>query len=386
MKDEDSSNNGISHLIEHLMFKTESSGSSSSITENIEELKNIGARYNGCTTKDNTCFYIDGLSRDIKTLIKGLSMIVINKECVDKRLLEKEKDIVLREAEAYLVSSRRIGEKVGQALWGDMSYGQLVIGKPEIISEIDEDTINKLIYESYIPENATIVVVGGFDYDEVLEEINRRFGNWKDRFKINREYIIQSNPGIIIDEKFKGGRTTLGIGFQGFNNLDYRSRYTDLLKDVLTKPGSRLFQEIRENRGLVYSLNGFSSSFSITGNVGISFSANNLDIKEIIKICMNEFRNLIEFGVSDSLLQNIKRIKETELLYNIESTNNQLISIGKNAMKGNIFLLEDELRELNKINKIGMDAVIKEIFNNNNMGISILGSPSIDEIIGVLEI
>lgn len=386
VKDEDNTNNGISHLIEHLMFKTDNFDTNESIQEKIDKLRLKGARYNGGTTKDCTAYYIDGLSRDIKILLEVLSSLVMNKKEVSEEILEKEKEIVIREAEGYLNSSKQIGEKVGQAMWGNISYGQLVIGEPSIIKKIDTEMVNEIIQKVYVPENCVLVISGGFEYDKILGMIDEIFIKWKDKPVDKKEYIVQTNPGIVIDDRFGGSRSTLGIGFKAFSNGDFRSVYADILKDILVRPGSRLFQDIREKRGLVYALNGFASSFSIAGNVGVAFSAKNSDIKTIIEICMDEFRVLAEDGVNEDDLEKIKRIRETELLYNIESTTNQLRFIGKNAIKGKVYLLEDELREMKKVNKYNMDKVVKEVFCNENMAMSILGSVDIDSIINLLEI
>jgi predicted Zn-dependent peptidase len=385
VKDEDSLNNGISHLVEHLMFKINSNNSKHNMQDNLEELKLIGARYNATTIKDQTYFYIDGLSRDINKLLEILSYIVVNKQKVSDDDLKKEKDIVLREAETYLASSKQITERVGQALWGNHSFGQLVIGNPTVIKSITNEMVDEVIANSYIPENCVLVVVGGFEYNPILDEIYRRFGNWVDKDKRNLEYIIQSEPGIFIDNKFSGTRSTIGIGFQAFPSTDRRSRYTELLKDILSRPGSRLFNEIREKRGLIYSLNGFATSFSSAGNMGIAFSANNNDVPEIIKICIDEFRLLIDYGIDSMVLENVKRVRETDLLYGIESTSNQLNTIGKSSIRGNLFLLEDEMRELTKINKETMDKVVREVFLTDNLCMAVLGKVDVDKLIPILE-
>lgn len=386
VKDEDNNNNGISHLVEHLLFKINSKESNVTVSEKVSELRNIGARYNATTSKDCTFFYIDGLSRDLNMLLDALYHIVCNKSSVSNEVLENEKEIVIREAEGYLNSSRQIGEKVGQALWGDLSYGQIVIGKPNIIRSIDNKMIDDLISAKYVPENCVLVVVGGFEYDDVLKQINKIYSKWQDKLISFKDFIVDNNPGIMVEDRFGGDRSTLGIGFKTFPNNDSKSRYADILKDVLVRPGSALFENIREKRGLVYALNGFASSFSLAGNMGIAFSANNSDIKEIVEICMDEFRNIKKNGVDNNILQSIKKIRETELLYSIESTSNQLSYIGKNAIRGNLFILEDELREMQKINKEKMDEVVNDIFDNENMGIAVLGKVEVDKFINSIEI
>ncbi|QSX05402.1 insulinase family protein [Sedimentibacter sp. zth1] len=385
-KNEDSTNNGISHLAEHLMFKTKSKNSSLTMQEHIEELLSYGAQYNGATTKDYTCFYIDGLSKYFDKIIETLSYMVINKEEITDDILENEKLIVLREAESYLNSSSQIGERVGQALWGDYSYGQLTIGKIEIIKKITANMLNNLIRTAYVPENATIVIVGNLDYDNALDRIVEYFNKWSDNQSISTfKGVLENNPGIYVNNKFSGDRSTIGIGFSSYSAKDSRCRYVDILKNILVKPGSNLFREIREKRGLVYSLNGFTTSLSVIGYTGLAFSANNDLMCEIIKYIIDEISSLKNGNIAEEMLKKMKRIKETSLLYSLESTSAQLMTIGKSAICGSIFLLEEEVRELNKITVDDIRAVASDIFSTEKLCMAVLGNCDIDKIIPLLE-
>lgn len=386
VKDEDSQNNGISHLTEHLMFKINSKNSKKNMQENMQNLIKLGCKYNAVTTKDYTGYYLDGLNRDLEEMLEVLSYLVVNKEEVKKEDLELEKEIVLREAEGYLSTTKQIGERVGQALWGEHSFGQLVIGKPECIKEVREEQVNELIETAYIPENSVLVVVGGFEFEQAQEYINNFFANWKDKVMNPKSPIIQSKPGIYINDSYGGNRSTVGIGFSTYPCTDVRSKYCEILKDILVRPGSRLFNEIREKRGLVYSLSGFSAAFTNVGNMGLAFTANNEKIKEIIQVCMDEFRMLRKTGVAKENIESIKRIRETELLYSLESTSTQLQAIGKSAIRGKLFLLEDELRELNKVDSKNLTDIINDIVLTDNLSMAVLGSVNFDDILTVLEI
>lgn len=384
-KDENDKNNGISHLVEHLMFKVNSINSAESIESQLQSLNEIGARYNGTTTKDYTNFYVDGLSSDINILLKVLSGLVVNKDNVTEEQVNLEKEVVLREAERYLISSSQIGERIGQALWGNYSIGQLVIGNVEVIRNITEKEINSLINESYVPENCVLIVVGGFEESSTLEIINKYFSGWHDKYKESQKIITQSKPGIYVDNSFNGERSTIGIGMRGYCSSDWRSGYVELLASMLVKPGSVLFKELREKRGLVYAINGMSTALMSAGNMGIIFSANNNRVNEIVKIIFDELKRLRGEGVSERELENIKRTKKTEILYAIESTTNQLKTIGTSNIRGQNFLLEDKIRQIDKINKREMDMIVKDLFTNDSLCMAVLGCADVDKIIKLIE-
>lgn len=385
-KNETAEQNGISHFVEHLMFKIKSRNSLKSMTKSMEDLSFLGSKYNAATTKDYTGYYIDGLSRDIAKMLEVLSYMVVNKEPVEMDDLEKERQIVLREAEGYSTYSNQIGERVGQALWGEHSFGQLVIGSPETIKNISKEMVDSLILKAYIPENCILVVVGGFDFEEIEKEITKLFGTWEHREKDTENLVIQNGKGIYINNSYGGNRSTIGIGFSTYPCTDIRSKYCEILKDVLVKPSSRLFNELREKRGLVYSLSGFSTAFTLVGNMGFTFTANNDKVQEIIKICMEELRHLRENGVEEMVIRNIKKVKEIELLYSMESTSEQLKAIGKSAIRGSLFLLEDEIRTLNKVNRDNLAEITNEVISTKKLALAVLGNVNIDDILPVLEI
>lgn len=385
-KNETVEDNGISHLVEHLMFKIKCKNSLVSMSNSIEDLNRIGSKYNAVTTKDYTGYYIDGLRKDITKILEVLSYIVVNKEPVEVNDLENEKQIILREVEGYLTYSKQIGERVGQALWGEDGFGQIVIGSPDTIKNIDKNMVDSLIQKAYVPENCVLVVVGGFEFGEIEKDINKLFGSWEDKPQNTKDPIIQNGQGIYINDSFGGNRSTIGIGFSTYPCTDKRSKYCEVLKDILVRPGSRLFNELREKRGLVYSLSGFSAAFSLVGDIGFTFTANNDKIQEIIKICMEELKYLKKNGIDEAIIRNVKKVKETEILYSIESTSAQLKTIGASAIRGSLFLLEDELRILDKVNKGNLTKIVDEVISTENLGVAILGNVNVDDIIPILQV
>lgn len=385
VKDEETSENGISHLIEHLMFKTNSNIVNENITEIMNKLKEIGAKFNASTTKDYTCFFVDGLVKDFDIILEALAALVANKEKINEEFLEKEKEIVLREAEGYLNSTRQIAERVNQALWGDRSYGQLVIGKSEVIKKLESNKLNSIIEKNYIPENSVLVIVGGIDYEPALKKVKEIFIKWEDKIKEVKKPVVESNPGVFINSKFGGQRSTIGIGFTAFPILDQRSYYVELLKDLIASPFSDLFNVLREEKGLVYSISGFSTALTYSGSIGLAFTANNDKATKILEICLNYLKKITKNGFFDSELQKVKRRRETSLLYAIESTSTQLQTIGAFAIRGMLFSVEDYLRLIYKAKVEQINNISKNIFISENMSLAVLGSIDVDKIIPLLD-
>lgn len=157
-KYEDYSNSGLSHFVEHMLFRTKSKSSLKNIDEALSEVLKKGAFYNATTSKDSTCFYIEGLSEDYEMFIHALFIIVANKEKVSEEELAKEKEIVLREAETHFMSTRQMPDRIGQALWEDKYYGNPVIGYYENIENFTASMVDDVIEKYYTPDNSALLL------------------------------------------------------------------------------------------------------------------------------------------------------------------------------------------------------------------------------------
>lgn len=372
-KYEDNYTSGLSHLVEHMMFRTKSKESTLSLDDCLNEILKKGAFYNASTSKDNTYFYVEGLSQDYEMLIKALSLMVVNKDKISEEELTKEKEVVLREAETHFMSTRQMPDRIGQALWNDKYYGNPVIGSCENIKRFTTDMIDEVIEKFYTPDNSYIVISGGFEIDEVKEKIESYFGVWKGKCKKREEYKIKLQPHLLIDDRFKGNRSTVGIGFEGYSFSNYKSLYLELLSDYLLSSDGRLLRILRDEKGLLYSLNGYVNAFYDTGNIGLVFSANNESVEEIIKVIINELKNLIDFGIDKEKFESLKRKKLVETLLVYEQSTEMFISIGKAAANDNIFLANDYIKNIELLSYDKMQEIIKEVFEGKDAAMAVLG-------------
>ena len=372
-KYEDYSTSGLSHLIEHMMFRTSSKGRMKSISESLSEVIEKGAFYNATTSKDSTCFYIEGLSENYKMFIDVLSTIVTNKEKVSEEELVKEKEIVLREAETHFMSTRQMPDRIGQALWGNKYYGNPVIGIYENIECFTADMVNDVIEKYYTPDNSCIVITGGFEVEEVKKAIDKYFSSWKGQCPYREGYKVKVEADVLIDDRFKGDRSTVGIGFEGYSFKDENAPYLELLKDYLISPDSRLLRVLRDEKGLLYSLNGYTNAFYDTGNMGLVFSANNDSVEDIIRIIVEECKSLIKFGIDNEVFEVIKRKKLVETLFVYEQSSELFISIGKAAANNTLFLVEDYVKKIELLNYDKMQEVIKDVFQGKDVAMAVLG-------------
>lgn len=384
-KYEDYSNSGLSHFVEHMLFRTKSKSSLKNIDEALSEVLKKGAFYNATTSKDSTCFYIEGLSEDYEMFIHALFIIVANKEKVSEEELAKEKEIVLREAETHFMSTRQMPDRIGQALWEDKYYGNPVIGYYENIENFTASMVDDVIEKYYTPDNSCIVITGDFELNEIKETIEKYFAAWRGKRDERTEYRVEVKPHLLIDDRFKGNRSTVGMGLEGYSFKDNKYLYLELLKDYLISSDGRLLQILRDDKGLLYSINGYTNAFYDTGNIGLVFSANNESVQEIVKVIVEECKNLIKFGIDREKFESIKRKKLVETLFVYEQSTELFISIGKSAANNNIFLVDEYIKNIEQLNYDEMHEVIKEVFEGKDVAMAVLGCADCTQIKDLLK-
>ena len=384
-KYEDYSTSGLSHFVEHMMFRTRTKGILKNIDEILNEVIKKGAFYNATTSKDTTCFYIEGLSEDYEMFIDALSIIVTNKEKVSEEELVKEKEVVLREAETHFMSTRQMADRIGQALWRDKYYGNPVIGNYKNIKKFTTAMVDDIIEKYYTPDNSCIVINGGFEINKVKEIIQKYFSNWKGKCSKRSDYMIEVKPHLLIDDRFKGNRSTVGIGFKGYSFNNYKYLYLELLKDYLISSDGQLLGILRDEKGLLYSLNGYINAFYDTGNLGLVFSANNESVAEIIEVIIQECKNLIQFGIDKEVFERIKRKKLVETLFIYEQSTELFITIGKSAANNKIFLLNEYIKNIELLNYDKMQEVIRDILKGKEAAMAVLGCADCSQVKDLLK-
>lgn len=385
-KHESDDNNGLSHLLEHLMINIDNSNNPKFqclINEAISE----GIVYNAGTTKETTSYYFAGLSTMLQKCIETLASIVIDNKIFSSSLIENEKKVVSQEAISFYSAFNQIKERTSQALWGNVGIGRIIVGSLENINNATPNDIEEIIKSAYTPENSTIVVVGGIDYQNTLEMIDENFSRWQDLNTRDYKEIVDSVPGIYFNSAGAGKSTVISIGFRTSSYMDAERGNIDMIAKILGGAGleSRLVQEIRMKRGLAYSIGGFASNYENRGTLGFSAVCSNDSVAEVVEIMMNEFHKVREEGFTDKEINRAKKVLETTTLLELDDLTSQLKFLGKGSSNGQLFSLEQEIRNIKKINRESLHKSVEDIFTEEKMGLATIGNCNVDELISLLK-
>lgn len=378
---EDDQNNGLSHLVEHLLLNA-ANEECPEYHSYMEQAVAEGVVYNAATTKEYTCFYFTGLARTMELCLSCLSCIAKDGRTFPSDFFEKEKNVVLQEATSYYSSFQQIKERMSQALWGSVGTGRIIMGSIANITNASVDQINTIIDEAYVPENATVIVIGNVDYDEVLSVIDKKFSDWMDRRSSQRQELIESVPGIYYNPG-NGNNTVLSIGFRGPAYSDTYRAATDMLVRITGYSGmqSRMLQEVRIKRGLAYTVGGFSSFYRNRGTIGFLSVCNKEKTTEVSEVMMDVLQKIRENGFSEEEIEREKRVMETSLLLEVDNITEHLRYIGKCSEMASDFYIENEIRHIRQLDGSELNTAIEQILTEDNMGLAAIGECDFDKLL-----
>lgn len=385
-KHENDLTNGLSHLIEHLKINIENMNNPK-FQQLINDISSDGVVYNAGTTKETTSYFFTGLSSTLEKCIEALSSIVIDNWDFSRDLIENEKKVVSQEAVSFYSSFNQIKERTSQALWGNVGIGRIIVGSLDNIKNSRPEDLSEIIQNSYVPENSTLVIVGGVDYQKALGLVEKNFSLWEDTNSAPYKEIVDSQPGIYFNS-VSGKSTAVSIGFRTQSYLDKDRLNIEMISRILgdTSLESRLVQEIRMKRGLAYNLGGFTNFYENRGTLGFTAVCENSSVTEVVKIMINEFQKARTDGFTDKEISRAKKILETRTLLELDDLTSQLKSLGKYTSNGQLFSLEQEIRNIKKISSESVFKASKEILHEENMGMAAIGNCNVDEVLSVLDI
>ncbi|MDD4503795.1 MAG: pitrilysin family protein [Clostridiaceae bacterium] len=365
-------NNGISHFIEHMLFKGTKSRSAKDIANSIDKL---GGQLNAFTSKECTCFYVKVLDTHFDIALDVLADMFFNSN-FDSEDIEKERGVVIEEINMYEDSPEDlVHDLFSQAVWAGNPLGMSILGTEESLNNLSREKIVDYFNEKYIPQNIVISVVGNFKHKEVVNKIKGYFEKAEHKDNSNIHTVPSFEPEYMLKSKVTE-QVHLCMGFKG---VDIKSKafYPMLILNNLFggAMSSRLFQKIREDRGLAYSVFSYPSSFEDCGLFSIYAGSKPGNLKSVAELIMEEIRIIKEAGITDEELYNSKEQLKGSYILGLESTSGRMISIGKSELLlEKIYSPAEILERVDKVDMNSVNSIIKQIFDTDNMGAAVIGS------------
>ncbi len=366
---------GISHFIEHLLFKGTPKRDGKEISQTIEGL---GGVLNAFTGEEYTCYFCKVLSEYFETTFDVLWDMVSNNIFVEQNI-EKEKSVVKEEISMYLdLPGQYVHDLLSQVLWPSQPLGRMLIGTDETVDGLDNDKIVSYKKEFYKLNNIVIAVAGDIKHDEIYNIINSAIDESGSTGSIPEALRVvenQQKPEYYLMKK-DTEQTHLAMGIRAFDRSHEDRFVLKLLNTILGENmSSRLFQTIREDHGLAYSIHSSIDKFKDTGALVVSAGIEERNLAKTIELVLREMNNIKKGGISQDELERAKKYAVGQVSLGLEKTMNVMMWLGENL------LCMDEVMEFDKIleciRRVSIDDIIRVselIFQDNRINCAVIGA------------
>ncbi len=362
---------GISHLIEHMAFKGTKSRSAREIAEMIDA---VGGHLNAFTTKEYTCFYVKLLDQHFRLGLDLLADLIIN-PVFSPEELEKEKNVVLEEIKMYEDSpDELVFELFTQALLKDHPLGHSILGTPESIKHLDREALFKYKERYYTPDNSCLAIAGNFDFDGIIEESNHFWHKLTGRCQTAQEQPLKMQDEDYLRYK-KTEQVHLCLGTPGFSRHDPNRYALVVLNNILGgSSSSRLFQSLREERGLVYVTNSYYSAFRDLGLFSIYAGTSLRHYEEVLTLIRKELFSLQENPVPAEELNRVKEQIKGNMWLGLENTNNRMSRLAKcELFYGRYISPEEELAQIEQVSSEDLQRIARMLFTPDQLTLAAIG-------------
>lgn len=371
---EDDSNNGIAHMIEHMLFKGTKTRTARQIAD---EMAKIGGNINAFTSKECTSYYATTLSEHLPMAIDILSDMIKN-SLIEEKALRKEKGVIMEEIDMYDDSPEDlVHELLQQRVWKDHPLGYMISGTKRVVRKVSREQILDFIDTYYVGENIIISVAGNFEEETILKLLEEQFGSLQ--AKSARENNLPGKPDYhkVICKRDKDiEQMHLNIAFDCISYLSEERYVMSVFNSILGgSVNSRLFQKIREDSGLTYSIYSYGSSYKDTGLLHIYAAMNPTQTPTVVKKIQQITGELKRKGVTPEELSMTKEQIKTELILGSESAKSRMNSNGKSMLnRGKITPLEELIEGINQVTLKELKDFANHYLNLESCSYSLVGN------------
>ncbi|MDR1066651.1 MAG: insulinase family protein [Clostridiales bacterium] len=352
-RDESAETNGISHFVEHMLFKGTQTRTARQIAE---EMDAIGGQLNAYTSKELTCYYALCLDSHFDIALDVLADMFF-RSAFDEDEIIKERSVILEEISMYEDTPEDLAyDFLQRNIWNGGSLGFPTLGEERAIMTFSRDTFISYVKERYRPENIVLSIAGHFDEQLIVEKLARYFSAKADAGVKAADPEPSVYTPRIVKKRKDIEQIHMAFGFPGIPVGSDKAHAMALLNSMVgSGMSSRLFQSIRETYGLVYSIYSYNSSFRDVGIFNIYAGLNPLNAERAIDLIMKELKNLYDDKITEEQLSKAKEQLKSGYVLSLESSVSRMNAIGKAKVMTGRVLTADEV--LSKINKVSVDDV-----------------------------
>ena len=364
-RDESLRNNGISHFIEHMLFKGTKKRTAKMIAEEIES---YGGYLNAFTSKEHTCYYSKGLSENLGRTFSVLSDLIQN-PIFKETHIRKEAGVVIDELKDLDDSPEELlFDKFEEIIFSGNRLSYPVIGKESNILKFNSNELFNYHSSNYNTDGLLIVASGNLKHDELIKLTEKYITHRKTRYRKTRDKFNNKKvEDAFIEKDVQQVHTIIGRATYGYN--DKRRIPVRFLSALLGEgSSSRLFLAVREKLGITYQINSFLNSYNDTSAFGVYFSTNQNQYARVIDIIFKEFKKLKDISISERELKKVKEYLKGGIVLSLESTTNRMMRIANSILYyDKVVSVEEYLSKIDKITSEDVHRTANELLKDSKL-------------------
>lgn len=367
-------NNGVSHFIEHMLFKGTHNRSPKQIAESIDD---IGGQLNAFTGKEQTCYFAKVLDQHLPIAMDVLSDMLNNSQYLSEEI-EKEKGVIIEEINMYQdTPDDLVFELLNDLMFEDTSLQLPILGTENSIANLDRENILDYFYNNYNPKDMVISIAGKFDTNEVIKQLEFYFGNFNKNSNLVTEKTIENH---VFKNKIKGIKKNIEqlnvcLGLEGVKNISEDIQPILVFNNIFGgSMSSRLFQKIREDRGLVYAIDSHLSTYDNTGVFSIYAGLNSDGLTKVMKLIDQEIDIMKKNLITKEELRKSKEQLKGNFILGMEGTFSRMFEMGKSmSLLNRIETPQETLEKIDSVTMDDIERVINLILNKDKLNIAYVG-------------
>lgn len=368
---EEESNHGISHFIEHLMFKGTNKRTAKDIAETVDA---VGGQLNAFTAKECTCYYLKVLDSHAELAMDILSdMLLSSKFALED--IERESQVVLEEVHMYEDSPDELVHDIHlDAVWPVHPLGRNILGTTDSIESFNRDLVMKYYRDFYTPDNIVIAAAGNLPHEELVELAERYFSGHKGQRRLLNITSPSFTPARTVISK-DTEQVHLCLGTLSVPQDNPQIYPVHILNNILGGGiSSRLFQSIREERGLAYSIYSYQNNYKDAGLLTVYAGTRPGNMNQVLDLIMENLRDFKGKGITEQELIKSKEQIKGSLLLGLESSSSRMSRIGKMEVTlGKFIPLDEVVNKIDKVTLADVNQMIERLFVAEQLCFTALG-------------
>ena len=372
-RDEQAQEAGVTHFIEHLLFKGTGRYSALEIAEIFDGL---GGELNAATSREHTLVYARVPDHHLETAMDVMGDMVFAPSFDE---LDAEREVVLEEIAMYDDAPQElVHDLISEAVFGDHPLGRPVIGTAEVISSIPREAIARYHDAMYVPGNIVVAAAGNIEHDRIVElvqrALERRNGTGEQHVNV-RPPLVQAPPPRLRFHRKDTEQYHVCLGAPGISRSDRRRFAASLLDAILGgSASSRLFQEIREKRGMAYAVYSFASQYTDTGQIGIYLGTREDNLADALAITADQIADIAGGNLPDRELERAKENLKGRILLSMESTSTRMNRLGKSLITDSELMSLDRIvAEIDAVEKASVSELAAALLASDRLSAACIG-------------